>query len=256
MQVEVLAALITAAGAVWVGYASRGTDRPHIGGPLMSMSRRCGSIRGVAAAARKDCEQALERLRRGLPPERTAAARDQWFEEARVGEVLVDEYRFDVEHFDRAVRHYRNQVRTVGEKLDELARSTSAEPGSRDRELADVRLELERFEASLRSVDGHFHLAAKDYLERQVIQPKPWAAHRLRKRATKRYDLAARRAEEDMLGLLPAQRDGRRPESGGAPPDPEPLSGGDPAAPAEPPPCGYCIWRCPHAPAGTGSLGA
>ncbi|MFE9022073.1 hypothetical protein ACFYNL_26420 [Streptomyces sp. NPDC007808] len=255
MQVEVLAALITAAGAVWVAYVSRGTDRPHIGGPLMSMSRRCGSIRGTATAARKDCEQALERLRRGLPPERTAAERDQWFEDARLGEVLVEEYRFVVEGFDRAVGRYRERVRTVGEKLDELARSTSADRGSRDRELADVRLELERFEASLRSVDGHFHLAAKDYLERQMIQPSRWAAHRLPKRATKRYDLAARRAEEDMLGLLPGQGDGRRPESGGVPPDPEPIPGGEPAAPAEQPPCGYCIWRCPHAPAGTGSLG-
>ncbi|MDQ0600905.1 hypothetical protein QF037_005250 [Streptomyces canus] len=50
--------------------------------------------------------------------------------------------------------------------------------------------------------------------------------------------------------------DGQRPPGDGvAQSEPEPSAGGDVRTAGEPPPCGYCIWRCPHAPAGTGALG-
>ncbi|MGW1779117.1 hypothetical protein ACWCQQ_08245 [Streptomyces sp. NPDC002143] len=78
---------------------------------------------------------------------------------------------------------------------------------------------------------------------------------RLHRRARKQYDLEARRAEVALRGLLPVLSAGQPPRgAGGAQAGPEPLREGA-GPPGEPPPCGYCIWRCPHAPAGTGALG-
>lgn len=262
MQVDVLVPLsssaVAALGAVWVGYLSRGRRvRTNISGPLLMMSEHCGQIRGAAVAARTDCERTLERLRRGLSPERTAEQRDRLFEEVRVGEVLVDEYRFDLARFDRAIGHYRGRIRTVGEKLDELARTDSAGQGSRERGLADAHQGLRALETLLKGIDGHVEQARRDYLHRQVSELPPRLARRLHMRATKRYTGEARRAQDEMIRLLPELSDGQWLQGDGAVPTrPEPVPGGDATAAAgEAPPCGYCIWRCPHAPAGSGALG-
>lgn len=253
VQVEVLVTLISSTGAalsaVWVGYLSRGrAGRANIGEPLMLMSRRCGRIRGAAMAARKDYEQALERLQDGLPPEWTALQRDSLFEDARADEVLVEEFRFDLDPFNRVVGRLRQWLRSEGEKLDELARSDSFGRGAREGVLAAARQELRLFERLLSDVDTFFLDARDRYLSRQMSKPPQWVVRRLRKRVRKQYDLEAQRAEVDMFGLLPVLSRGQRPPGG-------PVAAGPGGNDSEPPPCGYCIWRCPHAPTGTGAVG-
>ncbi|MER6952899.1 hypothetical protein [Streptomyces sp. NPDC000618] len=72
-----------------------------------------------------DCGEALQRLRGGLAPEWTAAQRDRLFEEVRADESMVDEFRFDLDRFNRGIGRFPEWLRTVGEKLDEPARPDS-----------------------------------------------------------------------------------------------------------------------------------
>ncbi|MFI1027668.1 hypothetical protein [Streptomyces sp. NPDC020951] len=125
----------------------------------------------------------------------------------------------------------------------------------RERDLADAHRGLRLFETFLDDVDGQLEEARVAYLGRQVSEPPRWVMRRLHRRARKQYDREARRAEVALRGLLPVLSAGQPPRgAGGQQTAPESLREAGGAA-GEPPPCGYCIWRCPHAQARSGALG-
>ncbi|MFJ8996431.1 hypothetical protein ACIRQH_39275 [Streptomyces sp. NPDC102279] len=254
MQGEVVVTLISTAGAamsaVWVAFLSRGRAP---GGdhqwPLLNMGDYCGRVRGAATAAQKDCEQALKVMRRGITPERNAELRDRLFEEARFREVLADGYRFDHQRFDQAVSRFRVKIRQLGEKIDGIADSGGDHAVSRERELADAQLVLRAMTSLLHDVDAQFVVARTIYFDRQVSRPAPRTERRLHKRAERRYRRSAKRGEADMITRLPLIDAGYRdPDGVPSAPVPDDTAGAVARTPADPPPCGYCIWRCPHAP--------
>ncbi|MFG2948957.1 hypothetical protein [Streptomyces adustus] len=267
MQGEIVVALISTVGATVsaVGVALLARGRAPGGDhqfPLLSIGSYCGRVRGAATAAQRDCEEALARIRGGRAPARTARLRDRIFEEARFREVLSDAYRFDVHPFNQEIDRFRDKLRRVGERIDVIAEAGEGAPATRRAELADAEKALRAMTSLFNAVDEQFGMARTRYFDRQVSRPSRRTERRLRKRAEKRYRRSAKRGEADMIARLPLidagfsdQDDTVPPQTPG--PAPEGVTGATaPAsAPAEPPPCGYCIWRCPHAPTATDTGG-
>ncbi|MHA5054895.1 hypothetical protein [Streptomyces sp. SD15] len=265
MQGEVVVALISTLGTVLAGVLvamlSPGRAGNDCSRHLMSMSVYCGRIRGTAAAALKDCAQAVDHMQGGASYHgRTADQRDGLFVEAQFGEELGDELRPDLHWFNKKISQFLRELRRAGEKIDGMARSASGDGETRTRELADVRTSLRVAEGYLNEADAEFALLRGNYLEKQASGLSGRAQRRLHKRAKKRYDVNARSGERAVTGHLhevaagpPRSDDGVR-RAGQAPVQGDGARAAGQTG-AEPPPCGYCVWRCPHAPAGTGVLG-
>ncbi|MGW3494139.1 hypothetical protein [Streptomyces sp. NPDC001020] len=272
MQSEIVVAGITTAGAalsaVCVAFLSRAaTARRDYSGPVMGMSEYCGRVRGAAAAALKDCVQALDQLQAGAPHERTSRQRDRLFYEAQFEEGLLDEIRPDVIRFNQVIGKLRKDLLFAGGKVDDMSQAVAGDSQARTRELADLQWLLRGFERSLDDADEQFEQSRSNYLGRQVPYPPRRAVRRLHKRARAQYAVRARNSEAAMAGFLRAAVSLGYP----SPPDAAeptrrvrargegeaPSAGQGPTGPVagDPPPCGYCIWRCPHAPGANGAPG-
>jgi len=256
VQSEIVVALISTLGTVlagvWVALLSRGRVSNDYSRDLTSMSVYCGRVRGAAAAALKDCAQAVDQMQSGADYQgRNAGQRDRLFEDARFGEELGDELRPDLLWFNAEIREFRRKLRRVGEKIDDMSRSTSGGGETRRGGLADVQTSLRVLEGHLNEADAQFALLLGTYLAKQTIVPPRRVQRRFRRRARKRYDLNARNSERVMTRHLHEAVPGSpEPDDGAVPARQDPVQGdGARAAGPAVPPCGYCVWRCPHAPA-------
>ncbi|GGY93245.1 hypothetical protein [Streptomyces poonensis] len=248
-----LTALITAViGAVGLVRAARVTgggeaSQDDWADLLLSLSSYCGGVRGVAEAAVKDCEQALLSLREGAGGGvRTAEGRQKLFADHTQRDDELAQLSTELRQHGYALDHFQRVLGRTGRKIDDFVQSPPEDEKARDRDLASLETSVRALADPLNSLDGSFTYGRDIYLERHA----PMSARvrrRLLTRSREYYEAAARNAAPNVFE--PPQN-----ESAESSAEAEPAGSRRPAA-GEAPPCGYCIWRCPHAPGGLGTAG-
>ena len=242
VQGEIVGTLITTVGVLGAAALARerGNRRSHkdYREPLMALSAYCGQVRAVARAAVTDCQEALELLRRASAPvERTAGERDRLFREkaenARPDEQVAESLRAELRSYEEGIHTFLRTLGKLGERIDALARTPSP------RQIAQVRRrDLPGLEAALVALDATFERCRDSYFQRFADYLRGRGQRRLREQADRQYRRFAQGVGTITFGYAPAEERG---DDAGAAGVPAPGVAGAP-------PCGYCIWRCPHAP--------
>lgn len=244
---SVLVALIGAVGTVWVAYMSfRGgsrIDREAHQHALMILSAYCGHVRGIAEAARKDCRLTARKLRRGPGRVSWAASEARGFfdDEVRQVEQPPDSLADVLTYYQRAVDTFGASLDLVCTEIDQLDTPLPGEGRRRSRRLKDIRKgRLRILRGLLKQLDDQFDFCQEMYLNRFLGSGVE--RERAKRRSQRQFKLNLRRARK-----LRCVHPWRPIEPVLSPP---PDAARTTAAPADgAPPCGYCIWRCPHAPA-------
>lgn len=246
---EILVALITTVGTVWVAFISlqAGTrrGRRRYSEPLLSLCALWGRARGVAEAAFEDCSRAMEERREEGPRSvLTAAERvDLFWAETQPGQEMIEALRGEfsatndgllMEFFmyEDAVKAFRKVLRQLGDRIDAMSPASRPSEIGVDRYLLLLQAELPKFDAA-------FERCLSSYLQRKDGALLYQVRRRLRRQAEERYE-----------NFQPGGKGVFAPQPGPESADHPARGDGARSDGAEPPPCGYCIWRCPHAPAG------
>ncbi|SHI06014.1 hypothetical protein [Streptomyces sp. 3214.6] len=250
---EIFVALITTVGTVWVAFISlrAGSQRVsrRYNKPLMDLCALWGRTRGVAEAAVDSCVQALEERREEAASRTTLTAtqRDELFcAETRPSPELYEALRgeFSMSRdgllaefgmYEDAVKQFRTELRRFGDRIDVMSSAPRLSEIGIDRYLPAL-------ESALQEFDAAFERCLSSYLQRKngaFLSPE---RRRLRKQAEDRNKNFRHSGRSAFAS---------QPESESESADGSGQGEGAPSGGAEPPPCGYCIWRCPHAPAQT-----
>ncbi|MET8951197.1 hypothetical protein ACWEO4_37690 [Streptomyces sp. NPDC004393] len=198
----------------------------------MVLSEHCGHVRGVAEAAVADGERTLDLLRRHRRRAVDWPASeiyDAFTEQLSLGAEGPKAFASQLRYYTPAVRDFGLALQALCLKMDllreppepEQARNRSCELRAlRDKEVRGLRDRLGKLDERFGDLQG-------DWLARMRPVVPPAALRYFRRRSGRRYDQFVDR--------------GRRTEFV----HPRGDTGATPL-------CGYCIWRCPHAPSGGG----
>ncbi|KUN73209.1 hypothetical protein AQJ46_08295 [Streptomyces canus] len=211
------------------------------------MSTHCGNIRGVAEAAVNECEKTRKmRMRQALswPAEETYAA---FAEKAGLDGGSPERYADELQIYQQSLREFGLQLKNVCAEMDALAARRERYDG-RSRTVAAKELDgrLAKLKRDLDQLTNAFRVVEADWLGGVTPFVPPSTVKYFRRESGRSYDRAV------QLGRDVTFAHPRKPKAT--------VSGeGDPR-PDEPetrgaPPCGHCIWRCPHAPGRSGGPG-
>ncbi|WP_405517608.1 hypothetical protein [Streptomyces canus] len=219
------------------------TDREVHHQALMILSAYCGHVRGIADAARRDCKQTVKKLKRGAGRFDWMASETRGFfdDEVRQVEQPPNSLEEVLAYYQRAVDTFGASLDLACTEIDQVDRPLPGEGRRRSRRLKDIRKgHLRTLRELLKQLDVQFGFCQEMYLNRFLGSGVE--RERAKRRSRRQFKLHRRRASK-VRCVHP-----RRPIE----PVSSPLPGAARTADAradETPPCGYCIWRCPHAPA-------
>ena len=247
MQREIVVTLISTLGTVWVAFltvrgSARRDHRPYVG-PLMGLSEFCGYATGVARAAMTECDKAFQGLTEGdyrapaTGGDRVTAYRAEagLDDPAPVAAEAHDLVRSELDTYAKATRAFQQKLRATGRIIDDLADAVPLAPAHVERELGR---HLPALRESLQALDAAFENSVDGYFQRHDSFMSIRARRSLRKKAENRYARCVTAGKNAVL------EESQRSAADGSREDRVDQTGVDGSRPV----CGYCIWRCPHAP--------
>ncbi|MET9086263.1 hypothetical protein ABZX77_31050 [Streptomyces sp. NPDC004237] len=246
MQSEVVVTLISTFGTVGVAFLTvrgieRKDDRPYIK-PLMELGKFCGHATGVAQAVVTECEQVFRRLAENDRPDHVPSAERRisaYRTEARlddhalVGAEAYDFVRSELDTYVQATRALQRRLEAAGRAIDGLAAVRPPSRADAERALAQHLPGLREY---LDGLDTAFENNVVGYFQRYGSFMSMRARRTLRKDAESEYGRFVSSGRRTVFEHLPEDVDGSQGAGAGRV--------GEDGQPV----CGYCIWRCPHAP--------
>ncbi|MCX4908104.1 hypothetical protein [Streptomyces sp. NBC_00878] len=241
MQSEIVVALITAAGTIGVAYVSfrSGSRDGPLHEPLIDLSVYCGHVWGAAKAATDSCGDGIHRLQRtGRTEEPAGGTYDAYSEMLRQSKDSLDAALKEFRVYRQAAESFGGTLRRLCEAID------ASSPSPDDNHLQILGTDLSNLRSILQDLSDQFEYCVNGYVSGLSSSMSARRRRRFRRAARKRYRWGVK---SGSALFDPSRRPAAEepPQGGGAAPD-EPET-------RETPPCGHCIWRCPHAPPGCGT---